>query len=67
MEERVKEFNMGLAVDPQDTNEVIATIECLLDERAFRSKVGEPGFTRCREVHSVEALKPAFERILAGI
>lgn len=64
MAEVVKKYRMGLAVDPHDTQAVIEALEILLDRHAFRAHVGTPDFAGCRQEHSVEALGPAFRRIL---
>ena len=65
MEETVRRYRIGLAVDPHDTDEVVGALACLLDEAAFRNRVGEPGFAECHADHAVGALVPAFEKLLA--
>ncbi|MFC1452300.1 glycosyltransferase [Verrucomicrobiota bacterium] len=64
MEERVREYSMGLAVEAGDAREVTDALECVLDEAAFHARVGRPRFDECATAHSVEALKPAFKRII---
>jgi len=64
MAEVVEKYRMGLAVDPHDTPAVIQALEILLDLNAFRKHVGTPDFAGCRKEHSVEALEPAFRKVL---
>jgi len=65
MHERVQRFSMGVSVDPDDLRDIISALECVLDEHAFRARVGgAPDYAGYRAVHSRENLMSAFASVV---
>jgi len=64
MEECVRDYSLGLAVDEHETDEIIAALACSLDAAAFEQRVGAPGFAEYRKKHSVAALTESFRELI---
>ena len=65
MHERVQRFSIGVSVDPDDIRDIISALECVLDEHAFRARVGgAPDYAGYRAVHSRENLTSAFASVV---
>ena len=64
MEETVRDYQLGLAVDPANTREVVDGLATLLDPQALRQAIGDPGYDAYNGTHSLAALRRGFEQVL---
>ncbi len=65
MEADVRDYRLGLAVNPDDPEAVLGAVETVLDREAWsRAAGGEPDYARFQSDYSSEALKSAFETLL---
>lgn len=64
MAEVVREYRLGLAIDPHEPAQVLQAIDLVLDRDAFARRIGKPDYARFQQDYASEALGAAFGRIL---
>jgi hypothetical protein len=63
LEERVKKYALGVAVEPGNVPQITAAIAGLLGEQGARNRAGQPDYAGYRDVHSTGKLVPAFDAL----
>ena len=67
MEERIRRFGMGVAVEQNHVTQIVAAIERLIADAMGRAPGEAPDYAGCRREHSIERLGTAFGEILRGL